>query len=94
MIRRIFVNNEMVGWITGKIQGVYILELDFESMENLPTKCDRFEARSIFEDLGFNNPDDEEYFKEYEKFDDILEGLEKLFKRIFKDDVSMIIKEG
>ena len=94
MIRRIFVNNEMVGWITGKVQGVYILELDFELMESLPTKCNRFEARVIFESFGFNNPDDEEYFKEYEEFDDILKDLEKLFKRIFKDDVSMIIKEG
>jgi len=94
MIKRIFVNNEMVGWISGKIQGVYILELDFESMESLPVKYNRVEVRDIFKDLGFNNPDDEEYFKEYEEFDDILEDLEKLFKRIFKDDVSMIIKEG
>ena len=93
MIRRIFANNEMVGWITGKVQGVYILELDFESMESLPTKYDRVEARDIFKSFGFNNPDDEEYFKEYKEFDDILKDLEKLFKMIFKGDVSMIIKE-
>jgi|GEM_PF-5461293 len=94
MIRRIFINNEMVGWISGKVQGVYILELDFESMESLPTKCNRVEARDIFKSFGFNNPDNEEYFKEYEEFNGILKDLEKLFKKIFKGDVSMIIKEG
>jgi len=94
MIRRIFINNEIVGWIAGKVEDVYILELDFEMVENLPAKYDDFEVRNILKNFGFENPVSKEYFKEYERFDDIVEDLEKLFKRIFKDDVSMMIKEG
>ena len=72
----------------------FILIVPLDYWKSLQTKCNRFEARVIFEKIGFNNPDDEEYFKEYGNFDDILKDLEKLFKKIFKDDVSMIIKEG
>jgi len=89
-VKQILANNKVVGWIDEE-KKIYIL--DFELMEDLPLKYDRFEVREIFEKLGYDNPEDENYYIAYENLDDILENLKSLFKKICNVNVVIGIGE-
>ena len=89
-MKKILVNNKVVGWIDEE-KKIYVL--DFELMEDFPLKYDRFEVREIFEKLGYDNPEDEDYYKSYENLDGIVENLKSLFKRICNVNVVIGIGE-
>ena len=88
-MKEILANNKVVGWIDEE-KKIYML--DFELMEDLPVKYDRFEVREIFEKLGYDNLEDEDYFKHYEKLDDVLKDLKNLFRKMFDADISIKIE--
>ena len=90
-MKEILANNKVVGWIDEE-KKIYML--DFELMEDLPVRYDTFEARKVFEKLGYDNPEDEDYYKHYEKLDDVLKDLRSLFKKIFDVDISIKIGGG
>ena len=88
-MKEILANNKVVGWIDEE-KKIYML--DFELMEDLPVKYDRFEAREVFENLGYNNPEDEDYYKHYKKLDDVLKDLRNLFRKMFDAYISIKIE--
>ena len=88
-MKEILANNKVVGWIDEE-KKIYML--DFELMEDLPVRYDRFEARKVFEKLGYDNPEDEDYYKHYEKLDDVLKDLRNLFRKMFDADISIKIE--